>query len=718
MKHLDFKILTLAGVALFMASCSEDPFGGEDQPAVPGGGSSNKICFMVNSSSPSRSGSSTESRRGDGAYIYANEGDSLYMSLTIEDIDDSTPASRASYITDQGINTLMMTCRSKSADGTKYYFSNTRFTNDGTAWISNPVYWWQNLETILYTFYGYAPAEIKGATYSEGTNFAPTLEYTTPANVKDQTDIVYNSITNEIYSTANMTVALKMEHALANVSFKCGTGMISGTINSVTLRGVNSHGILNLTDGTWSGVDTPADFTANTSKATTDNADITSNDDGTLFMLIPQSGTPTVDINLTTANGATRTYSGTINANWQAGQQYRYVITIGPDLNIDIWPDTQDAHYVIAKAYVNAEDLQAGQSWELTATASDGADVTLLHEGDLNAFQKNGFWIDKIIEGSTQTNARGTATLTGTASGGVSVFLPENVSDDNRTITLTLKMAGTERVIETKNFLQSHPAWTPNGFGWEQIKESDAQYGFDWDYRVCYAYLYTAARIGLDEKNRIFQEYLTSIINENNAGGYADVVRFDYSNGFRIGWRYYIDINYAKLSSLSGYVNGTDGLENTKELNKIAGAAVTNAFETVVANIQKTEDGVTGNAFRKGNGAKNEAPAPTGVPITSSPAIGAVLKKNRYNLKRTTTIIDGQPNVSEVPQLTEQGIVWYLPAVAQFSTIPSDILTPIEPGNCWSSNADTSSNANAYLGNNTLAGRKSVHGIRGCRNRP
>lgn len=719
MKHFDFKSLILTGMVLALASCSEDTFPGGDQPDIPGGRPSNEICFIVEQpSSPSRSGSPCESRRAGGAYLYADGSDSLYMALSVSEIDDNILQSRALYIDAEDINTLMMTCRSRSNDGAKYYFSNTRFSKSGDVWVSDPPYWWQNDESMHYNFYGYAPAEITGAKYSEGTNFYPTLEYTVPPNAVNQTDIVYNALTQEYISSENTTVPLKMEHALACISFVCGKGMAPGTINSVTLSDVKSHATLSLKDGTWSAIDTPADFTASTGTSSTDGADITSSAGKTLFMLIPQTGTFTVDINFTAADGTTRTYSGTIEADWQAGNQYRYAITIDPDLSIDIVPSTQDAHYVIAKTHVAAANLQPGQSWQMTVSANDGARVTLLADATLNEYQRNGYWIDEIVnvEGNsrTTTNARGDATLTGTGPTDISIFLPENVSDNNRTITLSLKIAGMEKTFDSKTFEQYHPAWTDGGFGWEQIQGDNAQFGFDWNYVVYYGYLYSAPLIF---GNKTYENYCQSIIDNNNAGGYASVETYSYKWGQQ---RYCIKIDYSQLSSFKKYTNSrTDGLANTKDMNGIAGTAVTNAFEGVVANIKKTESGKeTENAFRIGNGDKNEAPAPTGNPITSSPAIGNVLKKNRYYILRTTTYIDGEPNVSEVPKIDEKDIVWYMPAVDQFSTIPTGMANPIVAGNCWSSNAETSSNANAYLGNNTLAGRSTLHEIRACRNRP
>lgn len=715
MKHFDFKSLILTGMVLALASCSEDTFPGGDQPDIPGGRPSNEICFIVEQpSSPSRSGSPCESRRAGGAYLYADGSDSLYMALSVSEIDDNILQSRALYIDAEDINTLMMTCRSRSNDGAKYYFSNTRFSKSGDVWVSDPPYWWQNDESMHYNFYGYAPAEITGAKYSEGTNFYPTLEYTVPPNAVNQTDIVYNALTQEYISSENTTVPLKMEHALACISFVCGKGMAPGTINSVTLSDVKSHATLSLTDGKWSEPDTPANFTASTGTPSTDDADITSSTGGTLFMLIPQSGTFTVGINFTTPDGNTLTYSGTIEANWQAGNQYRYAITINPDLSIDLVPDTQDAHYVIAKAHVAAANLQSGQSWELTVSANDGADVSMLKDADLNSFQRQGYWIDEIIDANgNKQNARGGTSLTGTGSTDVYIFLPENVADNNRTITLSLKIAGIEKTIDAQTFEQYHPAWTSNDFGWEQIDDNQsAQWGFYYNEKVVYVYNYSSYDIAV---NRKIENMIKNLRVQYDATGYVSYAQYWAGNGYR----WWVAIDYSKLNNLGTNASSTeDGETNTRQLNQLGGTAYSKSFENALIQLKRLNNNHKNeNAFRR-RAANDPRDVPTEIlnnSSTTNPMLPYILKKNCYNLK--TFKDSGMEFDTQAPVIVDADIVWYLPASGQFNSLPGEVVDPISATDHWSSTAVNNS-TEAYLGNNTLAGRNTEHEIRACRNRP
>ena len=161
--------------------------------------------------------------------------------------------------------------------------------------------------------------------------------------------------------------------------------------------------------------------------------------------------------------------------------------------------------------------------------------------------------------------------------------------------------------------------------------------------------------------------------------------------------------------------SSTNGQDNTIGLFNFGGAAATNAFVTTIENIKKTEAGKeTEPAFRKGNGASGEAPAPSGDPVSESTAVGECIKKNRYNLKRA---VSSQGDVSYTTEISDADIVWYLPAVDQFTSIPTAIVDPINAASYWSSTC-IDDRANAYLGNGAQADRLTTHSIRAIRNRP
>ena len=100
-----------------------------------------------------------------------------------------------------------------------------------------------------------------------------------------------------------------------------------------------------------------------------------------------------------------------------------------------------------------------------------------------------------------------------------------------------------------------------------------------------------------------------------------------------------------------------------------------------------------------------------GTAINESQALSIVLKKNRYYLNRYTD--SGTGMESTAPRITEDNIVWYLPAYVQFSNLPAGSFTP---NDFWSSTAYDNA-TQAYLGNGTPASRTTQKRIRVVRNR-
>lgn len=351
MKHLLLKTAVIL-LATVPAACSDDR-----EPGYGAGGDaprSESICFMAAAEGNGASRGGSECRRSGCPMLRATEGsgDSLFVGLEVTDLPapaGATP-SRAAHLGDKAPAQLRMTCVRRSEQGYDYYFSNTIFTDDGSGtWVSDPAYWWLD-ENTHFKFYGYAPAEIQGATYvGDKTTFIPALDYTVPANAARQTDIVYHTPSVEYIATARQVVPLTLNHALAAIGFKTGSGMAAGTINSITINNVTGRGTLDLATGQWT-LDAASTISVNCTagKASADGLEITTDPENTFFMLLPgsSSASTTVDIDFTGADGVNRVYSGPLTGTWEAGRQYMYTISIHPDLDITIEPDTQDAHYV------------------------------------------------------------------------------------------------------------------------------------------------------------------------------------------------------------------------------------------------------------------------------------------------------------------------------------------------------------------------------------
>ena len=250
-------------------------------------------------------------------------------------------------------------------------------------------------------------------------------------------------------------------------------------------------------------------------------------------------------------------------------------------------------------------------------------------------------------------------------------------------------------------------------YGWEQIDDNQSgDYGFNWDRKINYIFPYN-----LGEDN-IFKDYhytesearelINSIIQQYNAESYTSIVNYSIWPSNRV----YVAIDYSNLNSLLGKASSSDdGLQNTKELNEIAGSAF-GAFELALENTYKTESGhETEHMFRVPNTSaeKNIIPEASGTNNPKSGILGFVLKKNKYNLPE----IKDDNNIGYAPILTE--VVWYLPAYGQFTSLPEGMTS----SDYWSS---TATNESAYLGSGTEAadgdGRGETHYVRAMRNKP
>ena len=159
-----------------------------------------------------------------------------------------------------------------------------------SSWTTS--YRWPATEHL--SVFAYAPYHGEGIVLSNKTKAgSPTITYTVPADVADQKDLLF---ANSIYTTptgtlknANNAAPLTFNHALTAVRFVCGNDMQGGTVKSVSLKNVCSKGILNYGTHSWSGVDTPADFSQTLDKSTTGTPDEALTTDAQTFMMIPQT---------------------------------------------------------------------------------------------------------------------------------------------------------------------------------------------------------------------------------------------------------------------------------------------------------------------------------------------------------------------------------------------------------------------------------------------
>lgn len=727
--HLTASIAAvLLSASLF--SCSSDDFLGKAETNTDG------ISFGVST----ENGASTRANNSADGYTAAryilrsdNSADTLCVRAVVTDgignDNAGRPATRAAMQTSMYNDFKVVAAVKENGNvGAQYYMDDVA-TKTGTNWVPSKVYYWPGSNRQL-RFLAWAPTDAAFQSVPNNPN-ATTLQYTTPAEAKNQRDIVAAAtgfISNPSNDATCTPVGLQFKHLCTAVIIKTGKTMTAGTIKSVSLKGVKNSGTYDMVSSVWTLNNSTADFTISPNQATTsttpNGTDLNAGE--STFMLLPQ--TLGADSKLEVAfhdniSGRDRILSASLNgAEWPMGKTVTYRLSITPEyeLNIDNVSEFVDAHYVIEPIKISLSNLDSNTKWTLSAKIDgekyNGIDVSVLldnpEDGALNV-AKQGFWIDKYVEIKrndegeiiskklTNQSARGTATVTGTGNleTNAYVFIPENIGNSDRNITITLKVEGTSDAdAATKTIIQKCPSWNGGNVGYERFEENNGgnyPFGFSWDRKKTYIY---NGFLGLLFK-WIAQSYQTSETKK--------YVSIDwYISGFFVS-KATVIIDYGQLNeSLDVGMSKDNGLANTRQLYTFKGIGSISEMETALDNIhigkytwqEKKEEG--GDYLTVKNFAAKMA-----------------VMKNKFNVeKREQKDKDGNTVIFYVPDIEEKDILWYLPASNEQMGI-TDTEYPLL-GTYWSSTA-AQANKQAYVYSSESSSietdRMATHKIRAVR---
>lgn len=724
--HLTASIAAvLLSASLF--SCSSDDFLGKAETKTEG------ISFGVST----ENGASTRANLSTDGYTAArytlradNSADTLCVRAVVTDgIGNSNagrPATRAAMQTSMYNDFKVVAAVKENGNvGTQYYMDDVA-TKTGTNWVPSKVYYWPGSNRQL-RFLAWAPTDASFQSVPNNPN-ATTLQYTTPAEAKNQRDIVAAAtgfISNPSNDATCTPVGLQFKHLCTAVIIKTGKQMTAGTIKSVSLKGVKNSGTYDMVNSVWTLNNSTTDFTISPNQATTSTTPNGTNLNAgeSTFMLLPQ--TLGADSKLEVAfhdniSGRDRILSASLNgAEWPMGKTVTYRLSITPEyeLNIDNVSEFVDAHYVIEPIKIRLSNLEPNTKWTLSAKIDgevyNGTDVSVQLSNDVLSVVKEGFWIDKYVEikrndngeiiSKTLTNqsARGTATVTGTGNleTNAYVFIPENIGNSDRNITITLKVEGTSDAdAATKTIIQKCPSWNGGNVGYERFEENNGgnyPFGFSWDRKKTYIY---DGFLGLLFK-WIAQSYQTSETKK--------YVSIDwYISGFFVS-KATVIIDYGQLNeSLDVGMSKDNGLANTRQLYTFKGIGSISEMETALDNIhigkytwqEKKEEG--GDYLTVKNFAAKMA-----------------VMKNKFNVeKREQKDKDGNTVIFYVPDIEEKDILWYLPASNEQMGI-TDTEYPLL-GTYWSSTA-AQANKQAYVYSSESSSietdRMATHKIRAAR---
>ena len=758
-----FVMLATAAVAMLMASCIKDEV--VDVPFIPT--ESETIGFGINLENLDDTRASSRNRVGKHDLKSADGEFTLPMGVYVEDgigCADAAETRGAKLNDGSTIESFTVWASLTGTNGqTSLFFpaEGEEFTkNDNNIFVSNPEHFWPGAGTI--DFVAVANAPTSGFTpklNSDGTALE-SFTYTVPAAAADQKDIVVAKPDDPVSGANNKSVPLNFKHIMSAVNFTVGEKVANGVIKSITINNIKTTGSYNVATGTWTpNTDSKDSYSVAFSSTVNGNYEPNDKSNGTIinddkytFMMMPQvldadaevvvefiyDNAPS-DVKQLRANIAIDPENTSQRREWAMGKTTYYSISIDENYNLTITPkgDVLDAHYVMTDVTVNI-DTETDQAWTLTveATHIDSEKVSIEYKDELiPLITSDGYWIDKIIDGTTTTFARGDQTVTGTTKGEhtITVFIPENITANERKITLTLSLdSDPTKKKKTEYLYQMCPYWDTNkGFGWERVENSEeGQYGFIWDRVVCYTYVYDMDRAheGQWYNDSYFNSIVDPLIQKYNAS------QFVFKRAVRdgLGYRNIVIIDYTKINE-SDYMktfSTTSGLENTKAFFDAANVM---AFELALSNVYKVESDKLGEhafdirssdatlyKFNKKNIIQlpnTEEPYVDGNNVSHSTLFGEIgtlsdmsgilnyiIKRNSYNVVKSPFATQ---LIYEV-QMDSNNIKWYLPAVNQYKDPVLSFATgntTFTPANFWSSTADEDNNSNAFLGDETSVAR-------------
>lgn len=643
--HLTASIAAvLLSASLF--SCSSDDFLGKAETNTDG------ISFGVST----ENGASTRANNSADGYTAArytlrsdNSADTLCVRAVVTDgignDNAGRPATRAAMQTSMYNDFKVVAAVKENGNvGTQYYMDDVA-TKTGTNWVPSKVYYWPGSNRQL-RFLAWAPTDAAFQSVPNNPN-ATTLQYTTPAEAKNQRDIVAAAtgfISNPSNDATCTPVGLQFKHLCTAVIIKTGKTMTAGTIKSVSLKGVKNSGTYDMVSSVWTLNNSTDDFTISPNQATTSTTPNGTNLNAgeSTFMLLPQ--TLGADSKLEVAfhdniSGRDRILSASLNgAEWPMGKTVTYRLSITPEYELKFVtePTLQDAHYVIYPIKIKVDNNLKG-GWTMKSNSSS---VTL--RKDLTDLEELGYWIEED---------RGTQTITGTETGELTVyaFLEENIGWEKRNVVLELSPTGYPSAIPAKfTVTQLCPSWITDGLGCERIEDGDYQWGFLWDEGTNITYdlskVHWFYRGALDLYLRLFTNYGKFITRDT--------------------WAFpkKITINFNEVKSPDVAKSATDGKKNTEELYNYNGVSEAAALMQLLERWGGIPD-------------KTLPTNPTEF------AVRAAVMKNKFN-KEVKTTADG---TIERPVLKAANLVWYLPAKDEYSKI-KDYDYPLS-GDYWTSTA-------------------------------
>ena len=719
--------------ALLLFSCSNEDFleqGGEGNP-------SDHINFGIareDATPPTKGSTGTETYTA-ASYVLrsAQSADTLCMRATVT---DGIQTGRQAVTRGKPVSTgdfhdkFHVLCQRD--DETSFFMDVDVTEQTDGSWASDEIYYWQGANHMQ-TFYAWAPVDGAFAKVPTAPNDM-SFTYTVPAEADKQQDLVVAE-PQTWQGNHNQQVIFNFQHICTAVKFTIGSQMQAGTIRSVTLKGVRDAGTYNYTGGNWQ-LDgtTTADFTQQVDMTTSG-----SEQEGTAitqpeytFMMLPQTlpqGAMVEVIFTDNTTGQDRTLSASIGGSeWPMGKTVTYRLSITPEYEFDLsTPEKErvlDAHYEIFLTNLVVSGLPEGTPWSISGPGDlDGVihSVTIQAQKDMNSYARQGYWTDHNLNasGTAQGSARGESEYAGTSNGTfpIAIFVPENLGDAERTITLNITLNNTDDVVQTLTLTQLAPSWYGNGIGCERIEGAKSPWGFYWSEDFALVYDLTGSSDeNARESLRQYVEWTKTLHTLANIPFIGAIIRWifgddipdlgfvDMEKSLDIwgvgGIADKITINLGRFAETVSQIalSETDGVANTKEMYNFEGFQLVNEIINRIESIP----GYTVTTVGEGANPQNNA------------AI-ACMKLNGWDI-----IYHGDGALLKLVGGDNANPSWYLPAINEAQGIKDETYPLAEDH--WSSTAVTGSNEQSYKysadGSRTAEHRRTELSIRAVCKKP
>lgn len=325
---------------------------------------------------------------------------------------------------------------------------------------------------------------------------------------------------------------------------------------------------------------------------------------------------------------------------------YRLSITPEYELKFTSTPAIVDAHYDIIPIKVNTEYVKG--KWTIK---SNQPWVTI--KSALTTYEQSGYWLNATTGdyaaycNSEKVPVERQQTLDKTGNGETTLYLfvEENNSTTDRTVTLTLSINGVD--FATADIVQKCPNWKGD-IGWEVLEDDKTfPFGFKWDRKVTYkkdnlSWAWAEAwwiKQNFKKQPNTPLEWLISIINPQPVP-YVTVDHDDRNGTVTF------TVDYSKMDEISA-ISTDDGLENTWNLYSYVGGTSFEG-EKFIADRGYTVTSQSGS---------NEIPKVF--------AALYAIKLNAFDVHKVKGEEENQITYAIKPE--KKDINWYLPASNQFS---------------------------------------------------